>query len=654
MKYRPEIDGLRSIAVVPVILFHAGFSIFSGGFVGVDVFFVISGYLITTIILQAMDKGTFSLLDFYARRCRRILPALIFITLVTLPFAWTWMLPQQFKDHGQAMVAVTVFASNILFWIESGYFAPAAELKPLLHTWSLAVEEQYYLLFPLILMLFWLRSRTVATALLGVVFVISLGAAEWGWRNAPSANFYLLPFRAWELMTGSLTAIWLLRRDGDPAPNDVLSAIGLALIIGSVFVYNEDTPFPSLYALAPVLGTALVIAFGASGTVVAKLLSLKGFVGIGLISYSAYLWHQPLFAFARLRDSVEPSHMLMGLLGLFSFVLAALTWRFIERPFRRPWLRPSWTVLLAGLASATMGGFGLALSVTDWQRDYFRATLPEENLPLLALIETVRDEHAYTIDNPDGCLFVLENLTDDLKARFETCAATFGPAVAFVGDSHSRDVFNGVGPLLNRDFRIRIPQKDCRPHILGTDCDTGYLADVLDLYGHDIERLFYVQAGFWLMLDQNGEELDRMLFGAGRDIEDPQLDLPGINRTLAILQKFNDRVPVTWVGPRLEPYLFWDEMLGQPCIGVQDRLKLRPGHRDAFEALDAYLADATRDAGLGYISEMNAVNFDPATEIYSCDELYWSDSDHWSRAGEALFGARLAPAINKALGETQN
>lgn len=211
MKYRPEIDGLRSVAVVPVILFHAGLGLFSGGFVGVDIFFVISGYLITTIILERLNGPGFSLLDFYARRARRILPALLLIMVVTTPFAWAWMMPSEFKDYAQSLAAVSLFSSNFLFWLESGYFAAAAEAKPMLHTWSLAVEEQYYLFFPLLLMLFWRRTARGTVMLLCAILVLSLVTSEILWRQAPEANFYLLPSRAWELMVGSLCAVSVLR-----------------------------------------------------------------------------------------------------------------------------------------------------------------------------------------------------------------------------------------------------------------------------------------------------------------------------------------------------------------------------------------------------------------------------------------------------------
>ena len=213
MKYRAEIDGLRALAVIPVILFHAGFELFGGGFVGVDVFFVISGYLITTIIINEMDEGKFSLVNFYERRARRILPALFFVMLVCLPFAWYWLLPSDLKDFSQSVVAVAIFSSNILFWRESGYFDTAAELKPLLHTWSLAVEEQYYLLFPLFLLLTWRLGKKWILVLLGIAFPISLGLAHWAAYNNPSADFYLLPTRGWELLLGVFAGFYLQRNE---------------------------------------------------------------------------------------------------------------------------------------------------------------------------------------------------------------------------------------------------------------------------------------------------------------------------------------------------------------------------------------------------------------------------------------------------------
>ena len=324
---------MRAIAVIPVILFHAGFTAFGGGFVGVDIFFVISGYLITSIIIADIERKEFSVARFYERRAGRILPALFTVMLCCLPFAWLWMSPTQLKNFGQAIVSVVLFVSNIQFWREENYFAGSAELNPLLHTWSLSVEEQYYLFFPLAMLLFWrFGPRKVLWGVIGVL-LLSLALTEWGWRHAPSANFYLAPYRIWELLIGSVCA-FVTFFQGEKR-SEALSLIGLALIVGSVFLIDETTPFPSLYALAPVVGTALVVLFGTSGTTTGKLLAMRPFVGVGLISYSAYLWHQPLFAFARMRSIVEPSPWLMLALGAAALGLAYLSWRYVEQPFRK-------------------------------------------------------------------------------------------------------------------------------------------------------------------------------------------------------------------------------------------------------------------------------------------------------------------------------
>lgn len=336
MQYRKEIDGLRALAVVPVILFHAGVQGFSGGFVGVDIFFVISGYLITSIIIAELETGDFTITSFYERRARRILPALFFVMLLCLPLAWWLLLPHELVAFGRSIIAVTVFASNILFWQESDYFATDSELIPLLHTWSLAVEEQYYLIFPILLLVCWKLGLRWVTAIIATIAAISLGLAEWGWRHDASGNFYLLPSRAWELMAGAGCALYLRYK---PQPNatlrQVFSLSGLGLLLISLIWLDDTIPFPSLYAIPPVLGTALIILFAQQDTWTAKLLSLPLLAGIGLVSYSAYLWHQPMFAFARLYYADEPGLLIMlGLTGL-AFVLAMISWRFVERPFRQ-------------------------------------------------------------------------------------------------------------------------------------------------------------------------------------------------------------------------------------------------------------------------------------------------------------------------------
>jgi peptidoglycan/LPS O-acetylase OafA/YrhL len=360
MEYRSEIDGLRAIAVLPVILFHAGFSLFSGGFVGVDVFFVISGYLITVLLIDDIENGKFSLIDFYERRARRILPALLVVIVICIPFAWYLMAPDQMRGFTQSIVAVSFFASNILFWRQTGYFDIASEEKPLLHTWSLAVEEQYYLFFPLLLIVIWRFGAKKVFIILFTLSLISLGLSEWGWRREPSANFFLAPSRMWELFVGSLTAIIIYKKG--VMRSDFLSTIGVISILTSIFLYDESTPFPSLYTVLPVSGVVLIILFTRDDSYVRRVLSLRPLVALGLISYSAYLWHQPVFAFARIHEVSEPSSMYMAVLVVITLLIATLSLIYVESPFRKKCLMGSQKALFGGaiIAFSMLISIGLA------------------------------------------------------------------------------------------------------------------------------------------------------------------------------------------------------------------------------------------------------------------------------------------------------
>ena len=268
LKYRPDIDGLRARAVVPVVLFHAGFNWIPGGYVGVDVFFVISGYLITMILLAELSDGSFSIANFYERRIRRLLPALLFVLLVTTYFAWLWLPASEFHDYGQSLMATAGFYSNFFFWKTSNYFSTASELMPLLHMWSLAVEEQYYIFYPLLLLFLW-RIRANLYLFLGGTLLLSFLLASWSISSNPESTFYLLPTRAWELLVGAIAAMLHFQKRASLA-NDAIAncggITGIFLILYACITFEVDASVPGPAALVPVSGAFFVITFCREGS----------------------------------------------------------------------------------------------------------------------------------------------------------------------------------------------------------------------------------------------------------------------------------------------------------------------------------------------------------------------------------------------------
>ncbi len=480
MKYRAEIDGLRALAVLPVILFHAGFEWFGGGFVGVDVFFVISGYLITTLIVNEVATGTFSIVKFYERRARRILPALFFVMLICLPFAWLWLNPKDLEAFGKSLIAVSTFSSNILFWQESGYFDIAAELKPLLHTWSLAVEEQYYIVFPVVIIFLWRLGLKWLLSLLALTFLVSLSISQWGALNEPEATFYLLPTRGWELLIGVFAALYLRYNNyfTHKNANQTLSLLGIALIIYAIVAFDETTPFPSAYALIPTIGTALLILHAVPDTILHKILSLRPIVGVGLISYSAYLWHQPMLAFARHRSLTELSDLHLIGICVLSLLMAYFSWRWVEKPFRnkdKVTKKVIWS--LSGIGISFFIILGLIFIWNDGFKSRFNvdltsvSTVNQQKCHIATStrdIELIRKHNFCMLGNPSQQpdTFIVGDshagaIADQVGEYFESIGRSLyafsggfcAPAIGFALEKYGRDCLQEIGAIY--DFIIK-------------------------------------------------------------------------------------------------------------------------------------------------------------------------------------------------------
>jgi peptidoglycan/LPS O-acetylase OafA/YrhL len=644
MKYRPEVDGLRALAVLPVIFYHAGWSAFAGGYIGVDVFFVISGYLITSIIIEDHRSHGFSIIKFYERRARRILPALFLMLAVCVPLAWLTLSAPDMRSFSRAVGAVSVFVSNILFWKQSGYFNVAAEFNPLIHTWSLAVEEQFYLFFPLFFV-FILRfgQKRVMLALVGVC-VCSFAAAQYLLIAKPVPAFFLLPTRAWELAIGSLVAVHRFDRAQSQLPHrmrEVLGLLGLGSILFGVFAFNEKTPDPGIWMLLPTVGTALIVLFATSDTHIGKLLSTKPLVGIGLISYSAYLWHQPLFAFAR-EITYRRDFYIFALLAVVALLLAFLTWKYVETPVRKRSYLPRRTIFQgAFVLTAAFFAFGIAGSEVA---QGFAMRPAAKNL----------DWMVYDIDH-FGYRPCPVSVADPRFALDACFASSRGPAsAAVVGDSHAEDKFYGIERLDTRRHWLLIANRSCPP-IVGVDTATEgaklYCREKFDeianwLAAHkEVHTVFLSFFGNFFL--ETPYAADHILGGIGpQDLKFPTVGSQFPNRDEAAyygLRQFVERllhagkqVVVAVDMPEL-PFLPKDCFQGRPnCeIQVNEAMARQRRQRQLLNRL-------ARDYPEVRIFDPQGIVCGPSvcSDLQGTTRIY-RDSHHLSRAGSDVYGRRF-------------
>ena len=666
MQYRREIDGLRALAVLPVLLFHAGFQRFGGGYVGVDIFFVISGYLITSIIINELQTGTFSLVKFYERRARRILPALFLVMLACLPFAWLWMSPTGLQDFSKSLVAVSLFLSNILFWKEAGYFATANELKPLLHTWSLAVEEQYYVLFPLLLMLAWrFIGKRWIISLLFLVALASLVLSEWALTRYTAVSFYLLPTRGWELLIGALAAFYLFS-NAKQKPNhsrlilsQFASLFGVFLIIYSIFAYDKFTPFPGINALPPTIGAVLIVLFANPQNFVGKLLGSKLLVGIGLISYSTYLWHQPLFSFARYGSIQEPSKVVYLLLIVLSLVLAFFTWKFVETPFRNKNSISRKQIFWFGLIGSL---FFIAVGLIGVKNKGFeqRFNMPASLAASFGLTDRAHD----CFDKPN--LATNKDWLCDIGAKPASTAAV--PQMMVFGDSHSKSLFNAFdnAALQANIHAVYSGASYCTPllgiYILRADqAQVGcHLVNqrVFDyVKANQIKKVFlvgrwsvYTDGGYdgteatWIGITKNGKKdkaASRAAFEAG--LKQTVTAYASIGVQLYIVQQ----VPQQKLGVKDLYYKIYANDLEKVTHSIRELSVSKQQHLQ----LQAYVSGLFQQhvqAG-----QLNVVNFD---DVFCDDEKcllgtdkqsYYFDNNHLSTAGGRLVVDALAAHMTK-------
>ena len=623
MKYRADIDGLRALAVVPVVLYHFGVPGFAGGLVGVDIFFVISGYLICGMIEADIRDGSFSLGDFYKRRILRILPALFVMFLITSIFAYVYCLPVELLDYARSLASAVGSVSNVYFAQTAGYFDGPAETKPLLHTWSLGVEEQFYFIAPLLMLFVYRVVPKRAKLLFAMVAALSFAAAVAMSHRNLTFVFYLTPFRAWELALGALLSVQFFPTLKTAFWRNVCGIAGLLLLFGVILLGSPAAPLLLMTTLASV-GAALVIASSESGASLAgRLLSLPVVVSIGLISYSLYLWHWPLVVFQRtdkLFATEQAASVKLTLITL-SVGIAYLSWKLVELPFRAMARNRSKTVIFA--TASTVMGTTFALCALVFIVSGAPSRFPNRVVEIGAYLAYDSSAAFRT-----GRCFLLTN-----RQQFdtETCLKPdpARPNYLLIGDSHAAHLWSGLSAAMPDVNVMQATASVCRPAVqAGSRYDMPVCRELMERVFND----FLVR-----------NKVDKVLLAASWKDE----DLPILSATLAILKSRG--LDVIVLGPIVEydaalPRLLVDEiLLDSPALASTRRT---PGIRER----DLAMGRLVTAGGATYVSVYDALcNEDRCDEFVEADVPMQFDAGHLTDKGAAEVGRRLSAAFGKKL-----
>jgi peptidoglycan/LPS O-acetylase OafA/YrhL len=618
--YRKDVEGLRAVAVIPVVLYHVGISFVPGGFVGVDIFFVISGFLITQLLRTDMDAGQFTFAGFYERRIRRIVPALLATLTATFILGWHYCLPDELADLCKSLVAAALSASNFYFWTTSGYFAGAAGTKPLLHTWSLAVEEQFYVLWPVFLVAGrrYFRERLVLTVTL--IAVLSFVVSAIGAFRFPDAAFYLPYSRMWELAVGALLALSAAPPICSGAARNGLGALGLVLIVGSVLLIRPTMPFPGLLALPPCAGAALIILAGRDGgSATASALSLRPLTFVGAISYSLYLWHWPITVFQTnytfLFEGLSHGATKILIIAV-SMVIAVLSWKFVEQPFRVGSFRPSAPALakmaIASTVVLVVGGSTVSA------RDGLPSRFTPDELDTVAHLNRV----SRATWRADRCF--LFDARADFKLAPECLQLEAGKKnYLLFGDSHAAELWKGFSGVFPEVHFLQASASGCFPTLSHSPTESQKCVAVMD----GVLKGFLPTA-----------HVDNVLLAARWK---PSM-FDDLERTLTWLKDNNIRV--TLIGPTVRydspvPRLVIDAMRASDPARIWR-------HRDeSINALDATMRSMALAHGVEYISliRLECSQF-PCPDNLGNPWPEMFDDEHFNEQGSTIIARQVRRA----------
>jgi peptidoglycan/LPS O-acetylase OafA/YrhL len=639
LKYRKEIDGLRAIAILPVIWLHSGLPYLTGGFLGVDVFFVISGFLITSILLKEFDASNFSLVKFYERRARRILPALLVVIIVTsIIVPLVSGSPKFIGDYGASVLSTIFFGSNIYFWQTSGYFGSASELSPMLHTWSLAVEEQYYIFFPLLMMVIFSFGKKVIISTLILIAIVSLLISEWGAINSPIGNFYLLPSRAWELMAGALSATMYLNHylvKIRTKFSSYLSGIGILFILISYFLFTPSTLHPTSLTILPVLGTVLVLLFSQQGNFVGKVLSIKFLSMVGLISYSLYLWHQPVLALMKKSYSIhlEPTQILISIILTFS--LSYLSWKYVENPFRNKQKFSQNKIFKLSLASIVTVSLCALLFK---QNLYIQKIIFPEKMARFEKILEAEESHTNQVMFDDGCKFWSEEFNSRFINRFEKCVESHNKAIFILGGSHGMDLYNAVAMSAPNPFIVSVSRGFCRAH--------KFIGDIKNLPTCQYEDFKSFAAKYsnnisYVLYTQTPDRLFRVNALHKATIKD--LSMTRLKEVVGYLAEIKEKntlnvIMIGMLPPLIKTPINWDY---RQRFDDQFSSIVSENSINLTKFVDDVFTSKLKEFEIPYISKFDAFSLEIPRDLIIEGSITYSDKRHISYKGEKVFGKRL-------------
>jgi len=642
--YRPEIDGLRSIAVLLVILFHAGLGPFNGGFIGVDVFFVISGYLIYSILLREfLTKGYISLKTFYLRRSKRLIPALSFVVLVTFLINIYILPPSGVYKISKDSLYALFFISNFRYF-RMDYFETGSKDLSLLHTWSLGLEEQFYLVFPIFLIIlikYFQSKKLIILLFLSIVsFFICLNLNQ----LRPNLSFYMLPARAWEFGVGILAAetiTYLIKSEKLHKFYKLnLDFLGLIFILFGAYLITGSQNYPNLFSLLPVFGSYLIIVFSSKKSILGFILSRSPIVFVGLISYSLYLWHQPVFVLGNffLKNNFSTGHSFF--LIFITFILSILSWRYIEVPFRAK----SSTNFIYSYKSFLIF-FSLLIIVLS--HSYFSKGYNKSFLNKLSNEEKILYESHNTSSYEKiislKCNIHSRVISKSFIKKFNECTKDSNAIIVF-GDSHAMDIYNMLAVSKAYPNIFGISQGGCRHDDLSSKC---HYAETIDFINENIDRInkVYINlAGNYMFEDVLGNRTDRSSFKI-KNHPEYELNYEMINSALNLINLINQTHKIIFLGPNIEPHISVKKgfYLASKCKNTI--VSPQKNTLKSFNKLDIFLKQFFQKKQIEYVSIIQNFKFDWTKDFYECKKLYWKDGDHTSIQGDRHFSKRMLNLI---------